>query len=257
MVFSMGRLKKFPAEVSISMSGTAGITAAILVGGLGTRLRPAVADRPKVLAAVAGRPFLTYLLDQLARAGIRSTVLCTGYRADVVATELGSSYKGMALIHSRESSPLGTGGALRHARALLQSDPVLVLNGDSYCDADLGFFIDRHRKAEAVASLLLTEMSQTSRYGRVEVNDRETVVGFIEKAQGSGPGWINAGIYVLAQSFLQSLPLGTPLSLEREVFPAWVGRGLNAFRSPGWFIDIGTPESYVEAGRLFESRCLA
>jgi NDP-sugar pyrophosphorylase family protein len=230
------------------------ISVVILAGGMGTRLRSVVADRPKVLAQVAGRPFLAHLLDQLAAAGVRSALLCTGYRAEAVVEQFGATYRSLALTYSQETVPLGTGGALGHARPHLHSDPVLVLNGDSYCAADLAAFLDWHYRSQAQASLLLTEVADTSRYGRVEVDGAGSVLGFAEKAVGSGPGWINAGVYLLSQPFLEALPEGRPLSLEREVFPSWVGRGLTAYRSPGWFIDIGTPESYARAEQLFTAR---
>jgi NDP-sugar pyrophosphorylase family protein len=233
------------------MSRLTNITAVVLAGGLGTRLRSVMRDRPKVLAEVNGRPFLSYLLDQLTDAGVQSIVLCTGYGAEAVACHFGPSYRCASLTYSRETSALGTGGALRLARTYLRSDPVLVLNGDSYCAADLPAFLERHRRTGAEASLLLAEVPDSSRFGRVEVDDDGTVRGFVEKAAGGGPGWINAGVYLLGQRFLQALPDMTPLSIERDVFSAWVGRGLAGYRSAGWFIDIGTPQSYAEAERLF------
>ena len=110
-----------------------GVTAAILAGGLGTRLRSVVKDRPKVLAEIRGVPFLTYLLDQLAAAGVRDVVLCTGYMGEQVRSAFGDSYGGMCLSYSQESSPLGTAGALRLALPLFKSSSVLVMNGDSFC----------------------------------------------------------------------------------------------------------------------------
>ena len=119
------------------MSDISNIEAAILAGGLGTRLRSVVPDRPKVLAEIGGRPFIEILLDQVAAAGIRTAVLCTGYLGDQIEARLGTRRGPLALRYSREVEPLGTGGALRLALPMLASDTVLVLNGDSYCDADL------------------------------------------------------------------------------------------------------------------------
>jgi NDP-sugar pyrophosphorylase family protein len=228
------------------------ITAVILAGGLGTRLKSVVADRPKVMADVACRPFLAYLLDQIGATGISRVVICTGYKAEIVAEQFGASYRGLNLIYSQEQAPLGTGGALRLAGTHLRGpDPVLVLNGDSYCDFDLPAFLDWHCSTSAKASLILTEMPDTGRYGRVEVDDTGNVLGFSEKLAGSGKGWINAGIYLLSRDFLQSLPPSAPLSIERDVFPRWVGRGLRGFRCRARFIDIGTPESYSMAEQFF------
>ena len=217
----------------MSVGGLARVTGVVLAGGLGTRLRSVIADRPKVLAEVAGRPFLAHLLDQLAEAGLRSAVLCTGYKAEAVAAQFGTSYRGMGLTYSQETSPLGTAGALRQARPYLRSDPVLVLNGDSYCAADVEAFWAWHEQGPGVASLLLTEVADTGRYGRVELDDRGEVLAFHEKAAVSGPGWINAGMYLLGRELLESIQAGRPVSLEREVFPGWVGRGLRGYRAHG------------------------
>jgi NDP-sugar pyrophosphorylase family protein len=247
---SAGRGATVLEEVT-PISGLRDIATVILAGGLGSRLRSVVGEQPKVLAQVAGRPFLAYVLDHLAEAGVRSVVLCTGYKADAVADQFGASYRGVALTYSRETAPLGTGGAVRRARSLVASDPILVVNGDSYCAADLGAFLALHRDRRAAASLLLTEVADTARYGRVEVDAAGAVLGFTEKAPSGGLGWINAGVYLLGQAFLRALPPAESFSLEREVFPAWVGHGLTAYRSSGAFIDIGTPESYARAGHLF------
>src|SRR5205085_7836343 len=128
-----------------------------------------VADRPKVLATIAGRPFLTFILDQLAAAGCRAVVLCTGYQAAQVECAFGSRYRGMQLGYSREESQLGTGGALRLALPLVEAPRCLVLNGDSYCAADLREFATWHTSRSAAASLLLTRVADTSRFGRVDV----------------------------------------------------------------------------------------
>jgi NDP-sugar pyrophosphorylase family protein len=230
------------------------LTAAILVGGLGTRLRASVRDRPKVLAEVLGRPFLAYLLDQLADAGVRRTVLCTGHLAGLVRDAFGPSYRGMELAYSEEQTPLGTGGALRLALPQLDSDPALALNGDSYCQADLGGLLGFFRSQKAKAALLLAGVPDTSRYGRVAVDETGAVVRFVEKGGAAGPGWINAGIYVLGQEALGAIPENRPVSLEREVYPAFVGRGLYGWQGGGRFIDIGTPESYAEAAAFFAAR---
>src|SRR5438105_3788922 len=117
-----------------------GVSAAILAGGLGTRLRPAVADRPKVLAPIHGRPYLTFLLDQLADAFIEEVVLLTGFQAGQVRRTLGETYAGMRLLYSEEPAPLGTAGAVRWALDKLSLPTILLLNGDSYCDVHLSAF---------------------------------------------------------------------------------------------------------------------
>jgi NDP-sugar pyrophosphorylase family protein len=227
------------------------LTAVILAGGLGTRLRPVVSDRPKVLAMIQGRPFMSYLLDQLVSAGIRSVVLCTGYQGEQVKSTLGHSYRTLELIYSQEPSPLGTGGALRQALPLLQSDPVLVLNGDSFCELNLSSFFQWHEAHEARASLALVQRPETKRYGRVDLGPNGDVIRFNEKGTESGPGWINAGIYLLAGVLLKTIPPDGAVSLEQEMFSRWIGRALYGYPSRGRFLDIGTPESYAMAEQFF------
>jgi len=227
------------------------VTAAILAGGLGSRLRPVVADRPKVLADIRGRPFLTYLLDQLVAAGSRDVVLCTGYLGDQIRVALGESYGSLRLAYSQESIPLGTAGALKLALPLFKSNSVMVMNGDSYCEANLKKFCLWHWTRRANATLLLTEISNTERFGRVQAGSDGTVTDFAEKGSGNGPGWINAGIYLLKLDLLREIPANRAVSLEREVFPGCIGRGLYGFRSEGRFLDIGTPDDYASAESFF------
>jgi NDP-sugar pyrophosphorylase family protein len=240
-----------------AMRDLAGVTAAILAGGLGTRLRSVMADRPKVLAEIRGRPFLAYLLDILAGAGVRYVVLCTGYLGGQVRSGFGDSYGSLRLVYSQESSPLGTAGALRLALPLFKSDPVLVMNGDSFCETNLRAFWAWHCARGAEATLLLTQIPDTKRYGRVQVDADGFVLSFDEKDDTCGPGWINAGIYLLNHRLLLRIPTNSAVSLEQEVFPAWIGRGLYGYRSEGRFLDIGTPEAYAVAERFFASEKLA
>jgi len=231
-----------------------GVAAAILAGGAGTRLRPAVADRPKVLAPVRGRPFVTYLLDQLARAGAAEVVLLTGHRAAQVRDALGERYGPMRLRYSEEPAPLGTGGAVRHALPLLAGDRVLLLNGDSYCDVELGDFVEAHSRGDADAALVLARVADTGRYGRVAVDEEGRVERFEEKAASSGPGWINAGVYLLRRGWVASWPDG-PLSLERDLLPAAVAAGRAwGYHCEGDFLDIGTPQSFRESESFFACR---
>jgi NDP-sugar pyrophosphorylase family protein len=228
-------------------------TAAILVGGLGTRLRSAVADRPKALAEVAGRPFLAYLLDQLVEAGVQHVVLLTGHLGHLVSAALGSRYRGLSLAYSQESSPLGTAGALRLALPQLASSSVLVMNGDSYCGADLRAFWEWRSARAPEAALVLAQVPDVDRFGSVHTDEAGRVLSFLEKGGAHGPGWINAGIYALSRGLLAEIPDGRAVSLEHECFPAWLGR-LGAWRSNAAFLDIGIPESYAAAEAFFASR---
>jgi NDP-sugar pyrophosphorylase family protein len=171
--------------------------------------------------------------------------------ADAVEASLGDSHQGMRLTYSRELAPLGTGGALRHALAQLPSDPVLVLNGDSYFEADLASFAAGFSRCGGRAALVRTRVPDVARYGQVHAADDGQVLRFDEKGAATGAGWINAGIYLFRRDTLQTIPADRPVSLEKEVFPSLIGRGLYAFAQEGRFLDIGTPESYAEAERFF------
>lgn len=225
------------------------ITALILAGGLGSRLRSVVSDRPKVLAEVDGRPFLAYLLDELAEAGIRRVVLSTGYLGEQVRAAFGGRFGDISIDYVQEPEPLGTGGALCYARSALKSDPVLVLNGDSLHYTPFSELLEAHQSGHRAGTLVVKQVPDCRRYGSVTIRD-EAIVEFSEKNNSTGAGWINAGIYMLSQELLASIPAGRPVSLEREVLPVWANRGLYAFCSEGKFIDIGTPASYARAANF-------
>lgn len=229
------------------------ITAVLLAGGLGTRLRPIVSDKPKILADICNRPFVTFLLDQLIMAGIRDVVLCTGYMADKIYEKLGDTYKRLRLMYSKEDAPLDTGGALRLALPYIKSDFALVMNGDSFVNVKVADYIDWFFKKKCPASLLLTEVSDTRRFGTVHVNKNGRLFSFNEKGANSSSGWINAGVYLIQKSLIATIPEGIPFSLEREFFPRLVDQGLYGFQSEGEFIDIGTPETFALAEEFFIS----
>jgi D-glycero-alpha-D-manno-heptose 1-phosphate guanylyltransferase len=227
------------------------VTAVVLAGGLGTRLGAVVNDRPKVLAEIGGKPFLAYLLDFLSASGFHSVVLCTGFLGEQIRLRFGEKYGNLNLQYSQETSPLGTAGALRLAFPLFQSESVLIMNGDSFCDADLANFREWHTSHDADASMLLVEMSDTRRFGRVEVDADGLVLGFHEKDDKDSPGLINAGIYLIRRRLLWEIPEGRSVSLERDMIPGWVGQRLFGYTCKARFIDIGTPESYASAAEFF------
>lgn len=238
------------------MVDLANVTVAILAGGLGMRLRPIVFDKPKVLAEIHRKPFLEYLLEQLSAFNFKEIVLCTGYLGDQIKEKFGNSYKSLSLSYSQESSPLGTSGAVRLALPLLKSQIVMVMNGDSYCDADLKKLCQFHLEKGADATILLTKVSDTSRYGSVEVRKDGQIIRFQEKKENSGAGFINAGIYLFKRALLLQIPQRRAVSFEKEMFPNWIGKNLYGFKSKGKFIDIGIPEAYLEAEHFFSKNPL-
>lgn len=227
------------------------VTAVILAGGLGTRLRMVVSDRPKVIAVINGRPFITYLLDQVENAGLQKVVLCTGYMAEVVAKEIGETYKTLRIIYSEEVEPLGTAGALKLAEPYLNSEYILVLNGDSYVEVDLNKFFKWNFTMGCTASIVLSQVDDVSRYGQVLVVEDDQVISFEEKGEESGPGWINAGIYLLKRVLISTISPNINISLERDIVPLWISQGLHGYRCRGRFLDIGTPEAYNMAHHFF------
>lgn len=227
----------------------------VLAGGLGTRLRGVLPDAPKVMAPIGGRPFLDHLLLWLRGQGARRVVLGLGYRADVVVRYLEAhTYPGLRVETVVETEPLGTAGAIAFARPLLASDPVLVINGDTFVDADLSAFLAAHRAAGAEASLLAAWVDQPGRYGRLVVDAHDRVVRFEEKDPlAVEPSWINAGFYLFSQTLLDRIARLSHGSLERDVLAALPAGSIHVSKVRGRFLDIGTPESLGAAEEVLRA----
>ena len=228
------------------------LTAMILAGGMGTRLRPVLADRQKVAAEVAGTPFIAYLLRQVEKAGVRKAILCAGYRAQSLKTAVQGLFPRLEVKFSIEERPLGTGGALRLALKSCMEKEFLVMNGDSFFDLDLNAFLAFSERASESAVISLRRMENVARYGMVRLPSGK-IARFEEKGAFRGAGWINAGIYRIRREVLEQIPEQTLCSLEREIFPRLAENGeLAGYPAEGMFIDIGTPESFLEAQKLLE-----
>ena len=220
--------------------------AVILAGGFGTRLRSRIADVPKPMAPVAGRPFLEYLLDRLDRAGCERVVLATGHLSDVIERHFGARYRGIQVEVSRELMPLGTGGAIVQALRRLPEGPALVLNGDTWLDLDWADFTDWCQARAGCDAIVLRSLPDISRFGSVKL-EGERVRAFGEKA-GAGPGLINAGVYWLSLASLLRFDLPEVFSIEAEYFQPYIGEiDLRGYVMDGAFIDIGVPEDYDRA----------
>ncbi len=219
--------------------------AIVLAGGFGTRLRSVVADVPKPMAPIAGRPFLEILLERLSDSGFSHVVLSLGYQAEVIERHFGGRFRGIHLSYVIEDQPLGTGGAVRAALERCHQDHVYVFNGDTFLDLELASveaLWQRHREPIIIAR----EVPDAARYGHLEIRD-DHVVRFAEKGR-IGPGLINAGCYVLPRQAMADFAPGTPFSLEQDFLVPLVARSpLRAFLSHGYFIDIGIPQDYVRA----------
>jgi len=222
--------------------------AVILVGGEGTRLRPLTSRIAKPIVTLVDRPFIAFMLEWLRSYGVTDVVLSCGFAADGVRAELGDGRRyGLRLHYKEEPEPLGTGGALKFAEELLD-DRFLVCNGDVLTDIDLGAQLDQHRRTGAAATLALVAVPDASAYGLVRTNHDGSVREFVEKPSDAGAGeqYISAGAYVLERGVLDLIESGRAVSLEREIWPALIGKGLYGHHSSGYWMDIGTPERYLQ-----------
>ncbi len=236
--------------------------ALILTGGFGTRLRPLTHTRPKHLLPIANRPHIEHVFDLLVRQGISDVVLLTSYLAEAFAPAIErGGQMGLRVEVTHEKEPLGTAGAIKNAQSLLGKEALLVFNGDILTDIDLGTVVDWHRSRSAEATILLTPVEDPSAFGVVPTEPHGRVLGFIEKPPaGTAPtNLINAGVYVFEPSILDRIPAGEVWSAERQLFPQLVeeGAALYALGGDAYWMDIGTPQKYLEAnldalaGRFF------
>ncbi len=224
--------------------------ALILAGGEGTRLRPLTSTVAKPVVPLVDRPFISYMIEWLRGHGIDDVILACGFMADGIRSVLGDGASlGVTLRYVEEPRPLGTGGALKYAQELLR-ERFFMLNGDVLCDMDLTAQLRQHERTGARATLALIRVEDPSAYGLVRRNDDDSVCEFVEKPSPDeiDTHLVNAGAYILERDVLHEMsPAGTRVSIEREVFPALVGRGLYGFEAGGYWLDIGTPERYLRA----------
>jgi mannose-1-phosphate guanylyltransferase len=221
------------------------LEAAVLCGGLGTRLREAVPGLPKALAPVGGRPFLERLVEQIGGWGVERVVLCSGVGAAAIRERFGG-WAGIEFSEERE--PLGTAGALALARPRLQTDPVVVLNGDSMVPTlDFAAFWAAHRSAGRAGAMVVVAADERRDAGTLALGPDGRVAAFAEKVAAPGAGYVSAGIYMLSQALLAMIPAGRAVSLEREMMPQWVEHGLHGYVHGGALVDIGTPERWRAA----------
>jgi D-glycero-alpha-D-manno-heptose 1-phosphate guanylyltransferase len=216
--------------------------AIILAGGFGTRLKEAVPDLPKPMAPIHGKPFLEYLLNNLAKKGFKRVILSVGYLAKIIINYFGSSFNGIDIIYSIEKEPLGTGGATKLALEKCTQDHVYIINGDTYLDFEVDeieLLWNRNHRPIIVA----TEVEKTCRYGKLEIIDGQ-VISFKEK-EFIESGIVNAGCYIFKKSQLNFLVDKDNFSLESDFLIHDVKlKKFNAYISKGIFIDIGIPEDY-------------
>ncbi len=228
--------------------------AVLLVGGQGTRLRPLTEHTPKPMLPVAGIPVTEHQIARAREAGVTRVILGTSYRAEVFRDHFGDGEAlGVELVYATEDEPLGTGGAIAHVAPLLRSgpnDPVLVFNGDVLSGVDLTALVQTHLDTDADVTLYLTRVADPRPFGLVPTDDSSRVLAFLEKPQTPEEivtDQINAGCYVFRRSVIDTIPTGRPVSVEREIFPGLLSSGapVFAFVDDGYWLDLGTPLSYV------------
>jgi D-glycero-alpha-D-manno-heptose-7-phosphate kinase len=222
--------------------------AIILAGGLGTRLKEVVSDRPKPMALIAGKPFLDHQIHSLREQNVKEIILAVHYMSEKIKSYFGSGNRfGVDITYSEEETPLGTAGAIKKAEKYIDNT-FLVLNGDSYSKIDLEKFLNFHKSEKSDATLSLKNCENASHYGTVIINDNK-ITNFLEKKE-SLKGLINTGIYLFEPTIFDYISSGKKISLEEEIFPLLARKGnLNGYIQGGYFIDIGRPETYKQFKR--------
>ncbi|WP_052200948.1 nucleotidyltransferase family protein [Terriglobus sp. TAA 43] len=220
--------------------------AIILAGGKGTRLAGVVPNLPKPMAPIAGHPFLRYVLQSLQQQGFSRVILSIGHLASEIRNGFAHWDGALEIVFCEEHEPLGTGGAIRAAMHMAHSESVFVLNGDTFATVDYASMQRQHLAAVSTLSLALMPVPDTARYGSVEV-EQTRILGFSEKGR-TGPGYINAGVYLMQRNLLETLQLPERFSFEEQVLMEHLSDlHPTAFLASGYFIDIGIPEDYARA----------
>ncbi len=225
--------------------------ALVLVGGEGTRLRPLTLTQPKPALQLVDRPFIRFMIDWLGHHGVDDVIMACGFRAELLQAALGERTEGGVRIrYISEDEPLGTAGPIRLAAdSGLLSERFMVLNGDVLTDLDISALQAFHADHESVATLALYPVDDPASYGLVRTGESGEVTGFLEKPDPAeiDTDQINAGAYILERRVVDLIPAGRPVSIERDVFPRLVGQGLHGLRLEGYWMDIGTPDRYLQA----------
>jgi D-glycero-alpha-D-manno-heptose 1-phosphate guanylyltransferase len=222
--------------------------AVILAGGFGTRLKGVIEDIPKPMADVGGKPFLSYLLEQLVNFGCKKVIIAAGYKYKAIIDFYGDQYKSLRIEYVIESIPLGTGGAILGAANSITAPGFIVLNGDSYMDLNLDEFENKSLESKSPVSIALKKMVNFDRYGTVTPMGNG-IISFREKAQCK-EGLINSGIYYIDKEWYKKHAPGEIFSFEKDILEKYVSdEKISGFEFNGYFIDIGIPEDYLRASK--------
>ncbi len=225
----------------------------ILCGGRGTRLRPVVFDKPKVMVDINGRPFLDIILENIAAHGFKRIILSVGHLKEQIIDYYSKQVRDYQINFLEEKKPLGTGGAIKKAESMIKSEYFFVANGDSFFPVDFKNVYDYHLKNESLLSVVLTQVENTGDCGIVELDETGKIKSFNEKAPAGKSGLINAGIYLMKKDVFSHMPEKESFSIEYDFFPKVLeSRRCYGFVSEGELIDIGTPERYEKANKILK-----
>lgn len=233
------------------MSDLDGIDVVVLAGGLGSRIRHVLGDIPKVLAPIHERPFIDYILDQFQKLGAGRIILSLGFLADKVEAHLKTIKSTIPVITVHEQEPLGTCGALRNVMTALKSDPVLVINGDTWLNTNYREFLEEHKRSKKKGSILCVLVPDVSRYGTIELDKNASIIGFHEKQNLKKQGLVSGGVYLFNHTSLSEINNTVGPSLEKDYFAKCAPGTLHGLvAKKATFIDIGTPETLESAASL-------
>jgi D-glycero-alpha-D-manno-heptose 1-phosphate guanylyltransferase len=226
------------------------IDAVVLCGGLGTRIRETIGEKQKVMAEIDNEPFLNIKLYQLKKQGVNRVILCTGYQAQDIESYYRENDQDLVIDFSNEEEPLGTGGAIRNAEEIIDSDPFIAMNGDVFTEVNYKKFLQFHLDNDADATVAVIKVEDSKDYGGVALDEDKRVVRFTEKGEDNPGGLINAGIYCFNRDVFDLYPETTKVSLEYDIFPQLCGKEFFGFEIKGKFLDIGTPDRFKLAKEI-------
>lgn len=222
--------------------------AILLAGGLGTRLRRVVNDRPKPMALIEGKPFMEYVTRELTRHGVTHIIFAVGYKGTMVEDHFGDGGSfGFTASYAYEETLLGTAGAIKNAGRFITEDRFFVLNADTFYQIDYKRLVRQQDSQDLDMALVLRDVPDVSRYGQAVLDQEGMLTGFNEKTEQARKGTINGGIYLMKRELMDTIPEGK-VSLEHDMIPCWLseGRRLGGFANDGYFMDIGIPEAYYQ-----------
>ena len=214
----------------------------ILCGGLGLRLRPVLKDKPKVMVGIGDRPFLDLLIKYVASFGFKRFILCAGYQSKHIEDYYKAKKDSLEYVFSIEQEPLGTAGAIKNAESLINSNTFLCFNGDSFCPVNLRALSEFHFVNKSITTIAVTSKKNSDDYGSVELNKKNAIVNFNEKDPSKASELVSAGIYMFDEKVFRQIPSGKASSLEHNIFPDLVKKGISGFLVHQPLFDIGTPE---------------